>query len=66
MVSAASYNKSGRIITHPGSYIFNAPGAQHGDISTDLTLLFHRCSGAPDEIVSIRLVDFEPTEFLDQ
>ena len=62
----ASHNKSGRIITRSDSYIFNAPGAQHGGISTDLTLLFHCCSGAPDEIVSIRLVDFEPTEFLDQ
>ena len=65
MVSAASYNKSGRINTRPGSYIYNAPSAQHGGISTDLTLLVHCCSGAPDEIVSTRLVDFEPTEFLD-
>ncbi|MEC8372819.1 MAG: hypothetical protein VXZ99_18645, partial [Pseudomonadota bacterium] len=30
VMSGAYYDKSGLIIPHPGSYIFNAPGAQHG------------------------------------
>jgi hypothetical protein len=42
--------------------MFNAPGAQHRGTSTDLTLLIHCCSGEPDEIVSIDLIDFEPVE----
>jgi len=40
--------------------MFNAPGAIHGGISCDLTLFIHCCSGTPDEIVSIDLIDFEP------
>ena len=40
--------------------MFIAPGAQHGGISTDLTLLIQCCSGEPDEIVSIALIDFAP------
>jgi len=42
--------------------MFNAPGAIHGGISCDLTLYIHCCSGEPDEIVSIDLIDFEPKE----
>ena len=42
--------------------MFNAPGAQNGGISTDLTLLIHCCSGEPDEIMSFDLIDFEPVE----
>ena len=65
VMKGAYYDKSGRIIARPGAYMFNAPGAQHGGISTDLTLLIHCCSGEPDEIVSIRLVDFKPKESLE-
>jgi hypothetical protein len=43
-----------------GSFMFNAPGAIHGGISCDLTLYIHCCSGEPDEIVSIDLIDFAP------
>ena len=39
--------------------MFNAPGARHGGISCDLTLYIHCCSGEPDEIVSIDLIDFD-------
>jgi hypothetical protein len=42
--------------------MFNAPGAVHGGISCDLTLLIHYCSGEPDELLSVSLVDFEPKE----
>ena len=65
-MSGAYYDKSGRINKRPGSYIYKQPVVQHGGISTDLTLLIHCCSGEQDENVSIRLVDFEPTEFLDR
>ena len=39
----------------PGTYMFNAPGAIHGGISCDLTLLIHCCSGQPDDIVGMIL-----------
>jgi hypothetical protein len=42
--------------------MFNAPGARHGGTSGDLTLYIHCCSGEPDEIVSIDLIDFDPKE----
>jgi len=42
--------------------MFNAPSARHGGISCDLTLYIHCCSGEPDEIISIDLIDFEPRE----
>lgn len=64
IMEGAYYNTAGRIIARPGAYMFNAPGAQHGGISTDLTILIHCCSGKPDEIVSIDLIDFEPVEEL--
>jgi hypothetical protein len=54
------YDTRGRIVAGPGTYMFNAPGAVHGGISCDLTLLIHCCSGQPDDIVSIDLIDFEP------
>jgi hypothetical protein len=40
--------------------MFNAPGARHGGISCDPTLYIRCCSGEPDDIVSIELIDFEP------
>ncbi len=64
IMQGAYYNDAGRIIARPGSYMFNAPGAQHGGISIDLTIMIHCCSGEPDEIVSIDLIDFEPVERL--
>jgi hypothetical protein len=54
------YDTRGRVIAGPGTYMFNAPGAVHGGISCDLTLFIHCCSGKPDEIVSIDLIDFLP------
>ena len=62
VLKGAYYNQAGRIIAHPGSYMFNAPGAQHHGTLTDLSLLIHCCSGEPDEIVSIDLIYFEPVE----
>ena len=47
----------GRRAVHGGGV---HPGAVHGGISCDLTLLIHCCSGEPDDIVSIDLIDFEP------
>jgi hypothetical protein len=54
------YDTRGRVTAGPGTYMFNAPGAIHGGISCDLTLFIHCCSGEPDEIVSIDLIDFIP------
>ncbi len=54
------YDTRGRVVAGPGTYMFNAPGAVHGGISCDLTLLIHCCSGEPDEIVSINMIDFVP------
>jgi hypothetical protein len=56
------YDGAGRVVAGPGMYRFNAPGAVHGGICRDLTLFIHCCSGEPDEIVSIDLIDFEPVE----
>jgi hypothetical protein len=56
------YNGSGRVIAGPGTFMFNAPGAIHGGISRDLTLFIHCCSGAPDELLAVDLIDFEPRE----
>src|SRR5262245_29621275 len=55
-------NKTGRLIAGPGTFMFNAPGAIHGGISCHLTLYIHCCSGEPDEIVSLELIDFEPQD----
>ena len=52
----------GRVVAREGTFMFNAPGALHGGISTDLTLFVHWCSGKPDEIVSAKLIDFQPLE----
>ena len=62
ILGGAYYNTQGRIVAGPGTFVFNAPGAVHGGISCDLTLYIHCCSGKPDEIVSIDLIDFEPRE----
>jgi hypothetical protein len=62
IMAGAYYDAHGRILAGPGTYLFNAPGARHGGISCDLTLFIHCCSGEPDEIVSIDLIDFEPKE----
>jgi hypothetical protein len=56
------YNKAGRLIAGPGTFMFNAPGAIHGGISCHLSLYIHYCSGEPDDIVSLELIDFEPKE----
>src|SRR5262252_849860 len=62
ILEGAYYDTRGHIIAGPGTFMFNAPGAVHGGISCDLTLFIHCCSGEPDEIVSIDLIDFEPQE----
>ena len=62
IMDGAYYNNAGRIIAGPGTFMFNAPGAIHGAISGALTLYIHCCSGEPDEIVSIDLIDFDPKE----
>ena len=54
------YDARGRAVAGPGTYMFNAPGAIHGGISCSLTLLIHCCSGKPDEIISVSLIDFLP------
>lgn len=64
ILAGAYYDTRGRVIAGPGTFMFNAPGAVHGGISTDLTLYIHWCSGKPDEIVSQSLIDFEPKEAL--
>ncbi|MGD9945300.1 MAG: hypothetical protein AB7L76_21185 [Burkholderiaceae bacterium] len=60
ILKGAYYDKRGRVVAPEGSFMYNAPGALHGGISTDLTLLLHWCSGKPDEIVSAEMIDFEP------
>lgn len=62
IMEGAYYQADGRVLAGPGTFMFNAPGAVHGGISCDLTLLIHCCSGEPDEIVSIDLIDFQPIE----
>jgi len=62
ILEGAYYDSRGRVLAGPGTFMFNAPGAVHGGISCDLTLLIHCCSGEPDEIVSIDLIEFEPKE----
>ena len=62
IMEGAYYNNAGRIVAGPGTFMFNAPDAIHGGISCGLTLYIHCCSGEPDEIVSIDLIDFEPKE----
>jgi hypothetical protein len=39
-------------------------GSAAGRLFCNLTLFIHCCSGEPDEIVSIDLIDFEPKEHL--
>jgi hypothetical protein len=60
IMEGAYYDAAGNVIARAGTYMFNAPGAVHGGISRDLTLFIHCCSGEPDEIVSVALIDFEP------
>lgn len=62
IVDGAYYNPAGRIVAGPGTFMFNAPGAVHGGISCNLTLYIHCCSGKPDELMSVDLIDFEPKE----
>jgi hypothetical protein len=64
IMDGAYYDTQGRIVAGPGTFMFNAPGAVHGGISCDLTLYIHCCSGEPDTIVSIDLIDFESAETL--
>jgi hypothetical protein len=63
IMAGAYYDPQGRILAGPGTFMFNAPGARHGGISCDLTLYIHCCSGEPDDIISIDLIDFSPQEF---
>ena len=58
IMKGAYYDTRGRVVAPEGSFMFNAPGALHGGISTDMTLYLHWCSGKPDEIVSVDLIDF--------
>jgi hypothetical protein len=58
ILEGAYYDTQGNILAGLGTFMFNAPGARHGGISCDLTLYIHCCSGEPDEIVSIDLIDF--------
>jgi hypothetical protein len=62
IMDGAYYRPDGRILAGPGTFMFNAPGAVHGGISCDLTLFIHCCSGEPDQIVSVELIDFAPLE----
>ena len=62
ILEGAYYDARGHILAGPGTFMFNAPGARHGGISCNLTLYIHCCSGEPDEIVSIDLIDFVPRE----
>jgi len=62
ILDGAYYNGAGRIVAGPGTFMFNAPGAVHGGISCDLTLFIHCCSGEPDELLTVELIDFEPKE----
>jgi hypothetical protein len=62
ILEGAYYDARGHILAGPGTFMFNAPGARHGGISCDLTLYIHCCSGEPDDIVSIDLIDFAPKE----
>jgi len=62
IMEGAYYDANGRVTAGPGTFMFNAPGAVHDGISRDLTLYIHCCSGEPDEIVSIDLIDFEPND----
>lgn len=62
ILEGAYYDTRGCILAGPGTFMFNAPGARHGGISCELTLYIHCCSGEPDEIVSIDLIEFEPKE----
>lgn len=62
ILEGAYFNAEGRVIARPGTFMFNVPGAIHGGISTDLTIFIHCCSGEPDEIISIDLIDSEPKE----
>jgi hypothetical protein len=60
ILTGSYYDTRGRVVAGPGTYMFNAPGAIHGGISCDLTLLIHCCGGRPDAIISIDLIDFVP------
>jgi hypothetical protein len=62
IMEGAYYDTAGRVVAGAGTFMFNAPGAIHGGISTDLTLYIHWCSGKPDEVVSQHLIDFQPRE----
>ena len=62
ILEGAYYNGAGRVVAGPGTFMFNAPGAVHGGISCDLTLFIHCCSGEPDELLTVELIDFEPKE----
>lgn len=62
IMEGAYYDTAGEIVADSGTFMFNAPGAVHGGISSNLTLYIHCCSGEPDELLSVDLIDFEPRE----
>lgn len=62
LLKGSYYDTKGRVTTPESAYMYNHPGALHGGISTDMTLFIHWCSGKPDEIVSVELIDFETPE----
>lgn len=62
IMKGAYYDTRGRVVAKEGTFMYNAPGALHGGISTDMTLYLHWCSGKPDEIVSVDLIDFDVGE----
>lgn len=62
IMEGAYYNVEGRVTAAAGTFMFNAPGAIHGGISRELTLFIHCASGQPDELLSVELIDFEPSE----
>lgn len=60
IMDGAYYDTAGEVVAGSGTFMFNAPGAVHGGLSHNLTLFIHCCSGEPDELLSVDLIDFEP------
>lgn len=60
IMDGAYYDTAGEVVAESGTFMFNAPGTVHGGISNNLTLYIHCCSGEPDDLLSVDLIDFEP------
>ena len=56
IMEGAYYDPLGHIVRAP-AHSCSTP------LVRDLTLFIHCCSGEPDEILSIELIDFEPSEY---